>query len=102
LKALTRSLTANLPPVGFYEAPKAMRLIGQSIRALDDAAVMHRNCRIDQITAERSEPSEDAIFVGASEPTIADHVGDQNCRWFPRFTHAKLPCCHEANTNSPR
>jgi hypothetical protein len=49
-------------------------------RALDDAAVMDRNCRVDQIAAERSESSEDAVFVGAGQPRVADDVGYQNCR----------------------
>jgi hypothetical protein len=44
--------------------------------ALDDAAMMHGDCGIDQIAAQRSEPRKDAIFIRAREAGIADHIGD--------------------------
>ena len=41
--------------------------------ALDDAPVMHGDGRVDQIAAQRPQPRQDAIFVRAGEPGIADH-----------------------------
>jgi hypothetical protein len=55
----------------------------QSGLALNDAAipgppnnapVMHGDCRIDQVAAQGPEPGEDAIFVRARKPGIADDV----------------------------
>ena len=42
--------------------------------ALDDPPVMHGDGRIDQIAAQRPQPRQDAIFVRAGEPAIADHI----------------------------
>jgi hypothetical protein len=36
--------------------------------ALDDAAVMDGDGWIDQVTAERAQPRQSAIFIGAGEP----------------------------------
>ena len=55
--------------------------------ALDHAAVVHGDGRIDQIAAQRPQPRQDAIFVGAGEPAVADHIGDQDRRDFPRLAH---------------
>jgi hypothetical protein len=46
--------------------------------ALDDAAMMHGDERVDQVAAERPEPRQNSIFVRAREPAIADHIGHQN------------------------
>jgi hypothetical protein len=51
--------------------------------ALDDAAVMHGDRRADQVAAERPEPGEHAILVGAGKPRIADNVGNQDRRQVP-------------------
>ena len=56
--------------------------------ALDDAPMVHRDGRIDQIAAQRPEPRQDAILVRAREPAVADHIGDENRRDFSRFRHA--------------
>jgi hypothetical protein len=48
--------------------------------ALDDAAVMHADGRIDQVASERPQPGKDAILVGSSEARVADHVGHEDCR----------------------
>jgi hypothetical protein len=45
---------------------------------LDDAAMVHSDGQVDQIAAQRSEPGEDAIFVRARKPRIADNVGDKD------------------------
>ena len=44
--------------------------------ALDDAAMVHGDCGIDQIAAERPEPRQNSIFVRAGESAIADHIRD--------------------------
>ena len=38
---------------------------------------------VDEVASWRSEPSENAVLVGASEPAKADDVGDQNFGKFP-------------------
>jgi hypothetical protein len=52
--------------------------------ALDDAAVMRVDRRIDQIAAQRPEPRQRALLVGAGEPAVADDVRDQDRRDCPR------------------
>ena len=56
--------------------------------AFDDAAVMHRDGRVDQIAAEGSEPREDAILVRAGEPAVADDVGHQDRRELSGLAHS--------------
>jgi hypothetical protein len=34
--------------------------------------------RINEVTPERPQPRESAIFVGAGKPAVANHVGRQN------------------------
>jgi hypothetical protein len=41
---------------------------------LDYAPIMYGDGRIDQIAAERPQPRECAIFVGASELAVPDHI----------------------------
>src|SRR5208337_2774810 len=55
--------------------------------ALDDPAVIDGDRRFDQIAAKGSKPGEDAIFVCAGEPAVADDVGHQNRRKFPGLGH---------------
>jgi hypothetical protein len=54
--------------------------------ALDDAAVMHRDGRVDEIAA-LYEPCEDAIFVCPGQATIADDIGHQDRRELPGLAH---------------
>ena len=78
--------------------------------ALDDAAMMHGDCGIDQVASKGPKPCEDAIFVRASKPGVADDVGHQDRSQFPGLAHranaeagrspgrgglsmAALPCC---------
>ena len=44
--------------------------------AFDNAAMMHGDCGVDQITAKRAQSRQGSIFVRAREPAIADHVRD--------------------------
>jgi hypothetical protein len=39
---------------------------------------MHGDCGIDQIAAQRAQSRQSAIFVGAREPAVADHIRDWN------------------------
>jgi hypothetical protein len=34
--------------------------------------------RINQVTPKRPQPRESAIFVGASKPAVANHIGRKN------------------------
>ena len=43
--------------------------------ALDDASVMRLDRRIDQISAQVTQPRQRAILVRFREPAVADHVG---------------------------
>ncbi len=43
-------------------------------RALDDPAVMYGDRRVDKVAAQRPEPGEDTILVGAGKATVADDV----------------------------
>ena len=53
--------------------------------AFDDTPAM----RVDgQIAAQPPEPRQGAILVGAGEPAVADHIGDQDCRNFPGLAHS--------------
>ena len=55
--------------------------------ALDDAAVMQGDGRIDQVAAQRPEPRQRAILVRAREPAIADDVRNQDRRNLPGLAH---------------
>ena len=55
--------------------------------ALDDAAMMGGDGGIDQVAAQTPEPRQRTVLVGAGEPAVADHVGDQDRRDFPGLAH---------------
>src|SRR6202035_2673241 len=59
--------------------------------ALDDAAMMNGNERVDQVAAERPEARQNSIFVRTGEPAITDHVGNQDRRNFSGFGHGTPP-----------
>ena len=42
--------------------------------AFDDSAVVERDCRIDEIAAQRPEPRKRAVFVHPGEPAIPGDV----------------------------
>ena len=66
--------------------------------ALDDAAVMHGDGRVDQIAAQRPQPRKRAILVGAGEPAVADDVGHQDRREFPGLGHGRSFTAEESST----
>jgi hypothetical protein len=55
---------------------------------LDDAAVVHGDCRIDQVASKGAEPSENSILVRASKSGVADDVGYQDRGELPGLAHA--------------
>ena len=59
--------------------------------ALDDAAVMHGDGRIDQVAAERPQPRQNPVLVGSGKPRIADHVGHQDRGQFSGLAHGATP-----------
>ena len=54
---------------------------------LDHAPVVDGDGRIDQVAAQRPEPGERAILVGAGETAESDHVGGEDRGEFSRFGH---------------
>ncbi len=59
--------------------------------ALDDAPSMDGNGRVDQVAAQRPQPCQNAIFVGAGETGISNHIGRQNCSQLAIFAHLQSP-----------
>ena len=57
---------------------------------LDNAAVMHRDCGIDQVAPKGAKPSESSILVRARKPGVADDVSDQDRREFPGLAHGAI------------
>ena len=55
--------------------------------ALDDAAVVHGDGRIDQVAAERPQPRQNPVLVGSGKPRIADDVGHQDRRELSSLAH---------------
>jgi hypothetical protein len=49
--------------------------IAPSPVALDDAAVVHGDGRIDQVASERPQPRQNPILVRSGKPRIADDIG---------------------------
>src|SRR5277367_6760742 len=55
--------------------------------ALDDAAMVHGDCGINQIAAQGAQSRQSSIFVRARKSAIADYVRDQDRRNLPSFGH---------------
>ncbi len=56
---------------------------GGGLITLQGAPVMHVYGGIDQIAAQRPQPRQGVIFVGASELAVSDHVRGQTRRELP-------------------
>ena len=67
--------------------------------ALNDAAVMDGDGRIDQVAAERPEPRQNAILVRPGEPAVADNIRDQNRRDLPGLAHGAPSGSVQPSTN---
>ena len=59
--------------------------------ALDDAAVMHRDRRVDEIAAQGAQPRQGAVLVRACEPAEADHIDHEDRRKLPGLAHRVPP-----------
>jgi hypothetical protein len=55
--------------------------------ALDDAAVVHDDGRIDQIAAQPPQARKGSVLVGAGEPAIPDDIRNQDRRDLPGLAH---------------
>ena len=55
--------------------------------ALNDAPMMHGYGGIDQLAAQRAQPRQRSLLVGAREPAIADNIGDEDRSDLSRFRH---------------
>jgi hypothetical protein len=55
--------------------------------ALDDAPVMHRNGRVDQVAAKGPKAGENSIFIRTRKPRVADDVGHQDRRELSSLAH---------------
>ena len=58
---------------------------------LDDATVVHRDGRIDQVASQRPHPRQNPVLVGSGKPRVADHVGDQDRRELSSLAHGVTP-----------
>jgi hypothetical protein len=55
--------------------------------ALDDAAVMGGDGRVEEITARPPDARQRAVLVSAGEPAAAGNIRDQDRREFPGLAH---------------
>jgi hypothetical protein len=55
--------------------------------ALDDAPMVDRDGRIDQVAAQRPQPRQNPVLVGSGKPRIADDVGHQDRRELSSLAH---------------
>ena len=63
--------------------------------AFDDAAMVHGDCGVNQIAAQRAQSRQGSIFVCSGKPRIADHVGHQDRGQFSGPAHGATrprPC----------
>src|SRR5580704_4609576 len=68
-----------------YRADHAAKLDEAAVAgAVDDPPMVCGNRRIDQIAAQRPEPRQRSLLVGAGKPAIADNIGDQDRSDLPR------------------
>jgi len=66
--------------------------------ALDDAAAMGGDRRVDEVAAEPSQTRERTILVGAGESAISDDVRNQDCGELTDFAQSRLcprGSCHK-------
>src|SRR5271155_4753942 len=56
--------------------------------ALDDAAVMNCDGRVDQVAGKVPKAGEDSILIRTRKPRVADDVGHQNRRELPGLAHS--------------
>ncbi len=59
--------------------------------ALDDAAAVHRDRRIDEVAPKRPQPGQSPFLVGLGEPAVPRHVGGEDRREFSALGHCPPP-----------
>ena len=59
--------------------------------AFHDTAVMSGDGRVDEVAAQRPEPRERAILVGARQPAVSDGISNQNRRELSGLAHCAPP-----------
>jgi hypothetical protein len=55
--------------------------------ALDNAPVVSGDGRVGEIAAKSSKARQRSVLVGSCKPRVPDHVGDQDRRELPVFSH---------------
>ena len=79
----------------------AAKLDNRSIAgALDDAAVMSGDRRVDEIAAQPSEARKGPILVGTGEPAITDDIRNQDRRELSGLAHCAPPAVRQISTNA--
>jgi len=58
--------------------------------ALDDATVVDRDRRVDQVAAKRTQARQGAVLVRFGQPAEADDVGGQDRGQFPGLAHGAI------------
>ena len=57
---------------------------------LIDPTIVFGDCRVDEVAAQRAQPRQGALLVGAGEPAVAGHVGSQNGGKFSALGHGPM------------
>ena len=70
--------------------------------ALDDAAVMHGDGRVDQIAAERAQPRKRPLLVGTGKLAVSGYVRRKNGREFPGLRHGSPFTTRQTSTIARR
>ena len=56
---------------------------------------------VDQVAAQAPKPRQGAVLIGAGEPAVADHIGDQDRSDLARLAHGALPPLGETSMKDP-
>ena len=70
--------------------------------ALHDASLVHGDGGIDQVAAQRPQPCQSPILVRACQPAVADDIGGQDGREFPRLCHPNSSPCGAKLAQEPQ
>jgi hypothetical protein len=59
--------------------------------ALDDAAMVHGDCGVDEVAPKATKAREGPVLVGASEPAISDNIRNQDRSQLSGLAHYVPP-----------
>ena len=62
-------------------------MIANGLPSGANAAMVGGDGRVDQVAAKPSKARQRSVLVSFCKPRVADHVGDQDRRQLPGFTH---------------